>query len=99
MGEDDVYSGGIKRYCIKCGEKISPHISAYNSWDERFTLTWMPASDDGENVRESESGGKHPEKQTRVFCSRDCLDAFIQMDYSLKPQPQEAATDGGQTDE
>lgn len=86
-------SHGSYRDCFKCGAGIRRRTSAYNSWDEVFTLSWTPASDDEENVKESESGGKHPEKETRVFCSRDCLDDFIQMDYSLKPREVDTDTE------
>ena len=94
-GRDVNASNGSERECFKCGAEIRRHTSAYKPWDEIYTLTWTPASDDEENVEVSDSGGKHPQEQARVFCSRDCLDAFIQMDYTLKPASENGNADTG----
>lgn len=82
---------GSGRYgeCFKCGADIRRHLSAYQPWDEMFTLRWRPASGDDDHVAESDDA-KHPNSTSRIFCSRDCLESFIQMDYSLKPRTQDA---------
>ena len=72
--------------CFKCGAEMRPHTSAYQPWDEEIMVLWKPASDDDEHVEETESGGKHPNTTKRRFCSVDCLEAFVTMDYSLKPE-------------
>jgi hypothetical protein len=84
---------GTERECFKCGATIRRHLSAYEPWDECFKIRWMPASDNNDFVEDTESGGKHPTVATRRFCSRDCLDAFIQMDYPLKPRSVDTGTD------
>jgi hypothetical protein len=94
MSDGDGCVDGIHRDCFKCGAEITLHTSAYKTWDEVYTLAWTPASDDEENIEKTDSGGKHPKGEKRVFCSRDCLGAFIQMDYSLKPR--KAGTDSDQ---
>ena len=82
-------SDEIRHECFKCGEEIRRCTSAYNAWDEVFILSWTPASADENNIETSKSGGKHPQTETRRFCSRDCLDDFVQMDYSIKPESED----------
>ena len=71
--------------CFKCGAEMRPHHSAYQPWDEEFMLLWKPASDDSEHVEVSDSGGKHPNTESRRFCSVECLEDYVTMDYSIKP--------------
>jgi hypothetical protein len=72
--------------CFKCGTEMRPHYSAYQPWDEEIMVLWKPASDDNDHIEETDSGGKHPHTTTRRFCSLECLEAFVSMDYSLKTE-------------
>jgi len=69
--------------CFKCGAEIRAHQSAYQPWDEQIMLLWKPASDDDDHVEETDSGGEHPNTTKHIFCSVDCLEAFVAMDYSV----------------
>jgi hypothetical protein len=89
----DRSTDGSYRECVTCGTERRLHLSAYDSWDEVFMLSWTPASTNTEHIRESDSRGRHPETQRRVFCSRDCLDAFIHTNCSLKPESVDTDTD------
>lgn len=80
---DDNETSGTERECFKCGQEIRPHHSAYDPWDETFKLVWKAGSDDEEHVEDRGEGGKHPSVQVRQFCSYDCLEAFVQMDYEF----------------
>jgi len=71
--------------CFKCGAEIKPHHSAYTSWDESILIKWTPSSDDEDNIDIADSGGKHPNIITYEFCSEECLDDFVSMDYSIGP--------------
>ena len=75
--------------CFKCGTEMRPHYSAYQPWDEEIRVLWIPASNDDEHVEETDSGGKHPNTASRRFCSRDCLDAFMQADSPFPPENEE----------
>lgn len=72
--------------CFKCGAEMRPHNSAYQPWDEEIMVLWKPASDDDDHVEVTDSAGKHPNTTSRRFCSVECLEAFVSMDYSLKPE-------------
>lgn len=78
--EQTPHDNGTKWSCYKCGAEIRRHLSAYKEWDEMYTLKWISSSKDVEPL---ESGGKHPEADSRRFCSMDCLESFIQMDYQF----------------
>jgi len=65
---------------------MRPHNSAYQPWDEEVMLLWKPASGNDDHVEVTDSGGKHPNTTSRRFCSEECLEAFVSMDYSLTPE-------------
>lgn len=90
---DGDVSGNYRWECDKCGAEIRPHMSAYSPWDEVLEIKWTPSSDDEEHTEGAElETGKHPQSVTRRFCSADCLEAFVQMDYSLKARPLDTDT-------